>query len=99
MEEILTSKVFSITITLSVFFITQKIYMRWKYALLNPVLLSIITLMTFLKISNTEYKEYFEGGQIISFFLGPAVVALGVPLYLHLEEIKNDKRLCNLFGL
>jgi len=89
MAEILTSKVFSITLTLLVFFCAQKIYGRWKYALLNPVLLSILALMAFLKVSQVKYDQYFQGGQIISFFLGPAVVALGVPLYLHLEEIKR----------
>ena len=89
MNEVFTSKIFSVTITLLVFFIAQKIYLRWKYALLNPVLLSIMALMVFLKISYVKYEEYFEGGQIISFFLGPAVVALGVPLYLQLEVIRR----------
>lgn len=89
MNAILTSRVFSITITLVVFLLAQKIYQRWKYAFLNPVLLSILTLMMYLKISHVQYEEYFKGGQLISFFLGPAVVALGVPLYRQLEEIKK----------
>jgi len=90
MNELLTSKVCSITITLLVFFVAQTIYRRWKSALLNPVLLSVITLMAWLKITGVEYADYFQGGQIISFFLGPAVVALGVPLYLQLDIIKKQ---------
>ena len=89
MTELFTSKVFSITITLCVFYFAQKMYARWKYALLNPVLLSILALIAFLKLTHVSYADYFEGGQIISFFLGPAVVALGVPLYLQLPEIKK----------
>ena len=93
MNELLTSKIFSVTITLLVFFVAQKMYQRWKHALLNPVLLSIITLIGFLKVSDISYDTYFKGGQVISFFLGPAVVALGVPLYLQLEEIKRRGKL------
>lgn len=92
MAEVLTSKVFSITLTLLVFYGAQIIYTRWKWALLNPVLITVIVLMAFLKVTRIPYAAYFEGGQVISFFLGPAVVALGVPLYLHLPTIKRNAR-------
>ncbi|MBD3307826.1 CidB/LrgB family autolysis modulator [candidate division KSB3 bacterium] len=92
MTEFLTSKAFSVALTLGVFFLAETIYHRWKHPLLNPVLLSILTLMGFLRVSGVSYDDYFEGGQLISFFLGPAVVALGVPLYLHLETIKKHGR-------
>jgi predicted murein hydrolase (TIGR00659 family) len=89
MTELFTSKVFSITITFLVFFIAQKVYAHWKFALLNPVLVTIIVLMAFLKVTHIKYDDYFKGAQMISFFLGPAVVALGVPLYLQLATIKK----------
>lgn len=92
MTEVLTSKVFSITITLLVFYGAQIVYSRWKYALLNPVLVTVLVLIAFLKGTRIPYMTYFEGGQVISFFLGPTVVALGVPLYLHLPTIKRNAR-------
>lgn len=49
--------------------------------LLNPVLLAIMALVVVLLVTNTAYETYFEGAQFVHFLLGPATVALAVPLY------------------
>lgn len=49
--------------------------------LLNPVLLAIIVLVTVLLLTDTPYQVYFDGAQFVHFLLGPATVALAVPLY------------------
>lgn len=49
--------------------------------LLNPVLLSIITLVSILLLTGTPYATYFDGAQFVHFLLGPATVALAIPLY------------------
>ncbi|KUJ71308.1 LrgB family protein [Thiomicrospira sp. WB1] len=59
-------------------------------AWLNPVLLSIVALVMFLQITDLSYSDYFAGGQFIHFLLGPATVALAIPLYqqrAHLREL------------
>ena len=43
-----------------------------------------------LKATNISYETYNQGGHLIEFWLKPAVVALGVPLYLQLETIKKQ---------
>jgi putative effector of murein hydrolase len=53
-------------------------------------LLAIAAIIVFLKTFNISYDTYNEGGQLIEFWLKPAVVALGVPLYLQLETIKKQ---------
>lgn len=58
--------------------------------LLNPILLTIAILIIFLKMANISYDTYNKGGYLIEFWLRPAVVALGVPLYLQLETIKKQ---------
>ena len=58
--------------------------------LLNPILLAIAVLIIFLKTAGISYETYSEGGRLIEFWLKPAVVALGVPLYLQLETIKKQ---------
>ncbi|MGQ9794832.1 LrgB family protein [Desulfosoma sp.] len=87
-----TSRVFSVFVTFLAFYAAQRLYRRLQYFWLNPVLLSIVGLMVFLTLMGIPYEDYFQGGQIISFFLGPAVVALGVPLYLQMEEIRKRGR-------
>ncbi len=57
-------------------------------ALLHPVLVSLAVLIGFLLLTGTPYEEYFEGAQFIHFLLGPATVALAIPLYDHRARIK-----------
>ncbi|WP_129675406.1 LrgB family protein [Candidatus Chloroploca sp. Khr17] len=49
--------------------------------LLNPVLLTIVALVSLLLLTATSYEVYFDGAQFIHFLLGPATVALAIPLY------------------
>jgi predicted murein hydrolase (TIGR00659 family) len=58
-------------------------------ALLHPVTLSIALLIGFLLLADIEYATYFEGAQFIHFLLGPATVALAIPLYDHRERVRR----------
>ncbi len=49
--------------------------------LVSPVLIAVSIVATLLVASGTNYHDYFDGAQFIHFLLGPATVALGVPLY------------------
>jgi putative effector of murein hydrolase len=49
--------------------------------LMNPVLHSIWIIGLFLYVTGTSYTTYFSGAQFVHFLLGPATVALAVPLY------------------
>lgn len=57
--------------------------------ILNPVLITVIILVGLLKMSGTSYETYFNGAQFIHFLLGPATVALAIPLYRQIENIKK----------
>ena len=57
--------------------------------LLNPVLTAIVALVALLKASGTDYQTYFSGAQFIHFLLGPATVALAIPLYRELDVIRK----------
>ncbi|MFO7648811.1 MULTISPECIES: LrgB family protein [Halomonas] len=58
-------------------------------ALLHPVTLSIAMLIGLLLLVDMEYATYFEGAQFIHFMLGPATVALAIPLYDHRERVRR----------
>ncbi len=49
--------------------------------LANPVLMSMCLVGLLVRVSGTPYPTYFDGAQFIHFLLGPATVALGIPLY------------------
>lgn len=55
----------------------------------NPVLIAVALLGTLLWLTSTPYATYFEGAQFVHFLLGPATVALSVPLALNLPRLKR----------
>lgn len=50
-------------------------------ALLTPVLVTIVLVAAFLALTGIDYETYMIGGSYLTFLLGPATVALAVPLY------------------
>ena len=56
--------------------------------IVNPVLLAVALLALLLRATGTPYETYFAGAQFVHFMLGPATVALAVPLYANLHHIR-----------
>ena len=52
-----------------------------RHPTVNAVLIAAVIVGTLLLASGTDYRTYFDGAQFIHFLLGPATVALGIPLY------------------
>lgn len=73
--------VFGIFLTISIYFIFNKLYEIKKKFYLNPVMLSITSIIVLLYFADIEYQVYMESARILSFLLGPAVVSLAIPLY------------------
>lgn len=57
---------------------------------LNPVLLAVLAIVAVLTATGTSYESYFDGAQFVHFLLGPATVALAIPLYRHLETVRRS---------
>jgi predicted murein hydrolase (TIGR00659 family) len=62
----------------------------WNSPLANPVLIAIILLVALLLLSRSSYSAYFAGAQFIHFLLGPATVALAVPLAVNLHHVRRS---------
>ena len=86
----LENRFFLLTLTFSIFFFAKLLQRKTGLVILNPILLTIAALIIYLKVFNISFEIYNEGGHLIEFWLKPAVVALGVPLYLQLEAIKKQ---------
>ena len=59
------------------------------HPLLNPVMLAVIALVLVLTLTGTPYQTYFDGAQFVHFLLGPATVALAVPLYAQWGRLRS----------
>jgi predicted murein hydrolase (TIGR00659 family) len=57
--------------------------------LLNPVLVAVTALVGILLATDTSYDTYFAGAQFVHFLLGPATVALAVPLYANVQKVRR----------
>ncbi|ALS79988.1 LrgB family protein [Planococcus kocurii] len=73
--------VFFAALTIAVYFLTNVVYVKYQKTLLNPVLASTAILSVVLVVGNIPYDTYLTGGSWIGTLLGPAVVALAIPLY------------------
>lgn len=83
-----TTTLFGLTATLSVYVLAQAVYARTQQApWANPVLWSVVVLAGLLSATGTAYPTYFSGAQFIHVLLGPAVVALGWPLWQRRTEL------------
>lgn len=80
-----------LTATLLAYQLAYALYARSKFnPLVNPVAIAVALLVAVLVGTHTEYPTYFEGAQFVHFLLGPATVALAIPLYLQLEKLKRN---------
>ena len=84
------SPLLGLTITLIAYSIGYKIYTMANHnPLLNPVVSAVAILIGFLLLTGISYDAYFEGGQFVHFLLGPATVALAIPLHQQLSRLKR----------
>ena len=79
-----------LTITLVAYSLAYRLYLfANSNPLLNPVVTAVGVLIAFLLLTDTPYEAYFEGGQFVHFLLGPATVALAVPLYQQCAKLRE----------
>ncbi|MGF1621800.1 MAG: LrgB family protein [Rhodomicrobiaceae bacterium] len=80
-----------LTLTLLAYQAGSWVYRRGRLnPLLNPVLLAVVLLVAALMLTGTSYASYFEGAQFVHFLLGPATVALAIPLYRQFERVRRS---------
>ena len=89
-KDIISNEYFMLALTFGVFYAAKTLQRRLGWVLFNPILIAIAIIIVFLLAMDIPYETYREGAKLIEFWLKPAVVALGVPLYLQLSSIKRQ---------
>lgn len=85
--------IFGIFLTLIIFYFSTHFLKKIKIPFFNPLLLSIVIIVLILILFNIKYEEFNKGGSYITFFISPATVALGLPLYKNLNLLKKHLKL------
>lgn len=89
-EELFTGEVFMLTLVMGTFLLGVWIYKRTKITLLQPLLISMVIIIPFLKVTGIEYQTFYHQTRLLNFMLGPSVVALGFVLYEQMEHIRGN---------
>jgi predicted murein hydrolase (TIGR00659 family) len=85
------SPLFHLTLTLVAFQAASALFEKMgRNPLLNPVLGAVLIVVAVLVLTGTDYGTYFEGAQFVHFLLGPATVALAVPLYRQWHRVRRS---------
>ena len=79
-----------LTLTLLAYLLAFALYRRSSFnPLVNPVAIAVILLVSVLLATRTPYASYFDGAQFVHFLLGPATVALAVPLFEQANKLRR----------
>ncbi|HOO79112.1 MAG TPA: LrgB family protein [Lachnospiraceae bacterium] len=93
MNDFFQNSVFvGVTISLLAYMAGDWLRKKWKIALINPLLISIIVTILVLLAGKVEYDIYMEGAQYLSWLLTPATICLAIPLYEKWELLKKNRK-------
>ena len=77
-----------LTITLAAYAAADRLAAFFnRHPIANPVLIAVAIVVALLWATGTKYETYFDGAQFVHFLLGPATVALGLPLFEHRKTV------------
>ena len=68
-------------LTILVYFLCRRLFLRWRFPLLHPGFTGILTVTTILELTGRHYEQYYAATGWINWLLGPAVVAMAVPIF------------------
>ena len=88
-QAVIHHPLFGIGITLGAYQLVLAGYEKTRWIFLQPVLLSMLLLVAVLVACGISYAEYRKSTEILGILLGPATVALAVPLFLNLRRIRQ----------
>jgi putative effector of murein hydrolase len=72
---------FTVALTIAVYAVSRRAFLRTGWALLSPVFASTLTIIAVLWSAGLSFEQYRPGQRLMTVLLGPAVVALALPLY------------------
>ena len=85
-----TSLFAGVTVSLVAYLLGMLLKKKFKLAILNPLLISIVLTIIVLVVADVDYDTYNKGASYLSWFLTPATVCLAIPLYEQWTLLKKN---------
>ena len=89
LEAVIHHPLFGVGVTLGAYQLALAAYERTRWVFLQPVLVSMLVVIGVLLLCGIDYDEYSASAKVLTILLGPATVALAVPLFLNLRRIRQ----------
>lgn len=89
LDAVIHHPLFFVGLTLGVYQLAVAAYEKTRWILLQPLLISMVVLISVLLLLGIDYADYKQGTQLLGVILGPATVALAVPLYLNIRRVRQ----------
>lgn len=84
------SAFFGLFLSLFAYWIGVKIKARFKWTILNPLLIAIVLCVICLVAGDISYETFDQGAQYLSYLLTPATVCLALPMYRQMKVLKEN---------
>jgi predicted murein hydrolase (TIGR00659 family) len=81
MKLLFESQIFILLLIFGCYLFGQWVFKKTRIGLLHPLVIAIVIVIAYIKLTGISYEKFEQGSQFVSFMLGPSVVALGYVLY------------------
>lgn len=90
MESVIYSPYFGLALTLIAYIFAARVHSKLKSPIFNTFLIALAAIIIFLKVFDISYDEYYVGGIVINYMLGPATICLGISIFDKLAMLKKN---------
>jgi predicted murein hydrolase (TIGR00659 family) len=87
-SDVVHEPLFGVALTVLVYVLSLGIHAKRRW--IHPLFLTSVIMIVIVEAGRIPYEAYKAGGDVLSFFLGPATIALGVPLFKHARRLKRQ---------
>lgn len=87
---LISSDYFGLFLSIGLFIVALEIKMKFKLAILNPLLVSTVLCIIILLLFDIHYETYRDSAKMLSYLLTPATVCLAIPMYKQLKLLKDN---------
>lgn len=90
MDKLLANPYLWVSLTVGFYILAAQLQRKWATPLFNPLLFSIVLMISLLLITGIPYETYEAGGRLINFFVTPATVALAIKLEKNFDYLRAN---------
>ena len=90
MNQLLSIGILPVVLTLFAYQIGLQCQKKWKTPLFNPILIGMLLVILFLRLTGMERRSYQDGTKYLSWLMTPATISLAIPMYEQFQILRKN---------